>query len=572
MEERKKLEDKKRNSIKIDDKNIIKIDEGTLNLKRSIKEWKMSHKRPKSEFVQYIKRKRERNPLVPYSSFEINLNNIDDDYEYSGGYASASIEKKESGKKGRQSLIEEAYLELASIKIKRGMIFVDQEKFEDAKAKYKEALASYELLAKQHPEVYLSNVADVQERLGSIYFSLNRMEDAEISYKAALDIYNEIAPKHPNAYSTNVSTILNELGIIYSKQEKYEEAVKSFKDALKINAQIGNAEGKATNFNNIGDIYKEQGRNEAALRMWNDSYQILENLGILNKKLEEKIEDIKKEVYFSVYAPTSIFPGAKFMLSIWAYVYDQKYEMKISATKEGIYEAREEKGPMPALKGEIFQVLLALPPPFKVINELDTIIWREKISKATFQVSVPDNIDKGIHFGHAKVSIGGIDLLRIDFTLNIGEFNAQLINITQEVKKAVRAFASYTKSDEIEVLQAIQGIRAFGIKVFQNNLSLREGAEWEQEIYKNILRSDIFLLFWSRAAIKSIWVDKEWRYAYEKRGVEFIHPVPLEDPDIAPPPRELESRHFYDKSRSRLDYLKLKAENFKQIQDIKLNK
>ena len=37
-----------------------------------------------------------------------------------------------------------------------------------------------------------------------------------------------------------------------------------------------------------------------------------------------------------------------------------------------------------------------------------------------------------------------------------------------------------------------------------------------------------------------------WRSALEKKGLAFIHPIPLEDPRQAHPPDELSSLHFND--------------------------
>jgi hypothetical protein len=42
-------------------------------------------------------------------------------------------------------------------------------------------------------------------------------------------------------------------------------------------------------------------------------------------------------------------------------------------------------------------------------------------------------------------------------------------------------------------------------------------------------------------------VEKEWRCALEKRGIDFINPVPLDFPDEVPPPPELNTKHFNDK-------------------------
>ncbi|MFW9866515.1 MAG: toll/interleukin-1 receptor domain-containing protein [Candidatus Thorarchaeota archaeon] len=270
---------------------------------------------------------------------------------------------------------------------------------------------------------------------------------------------------------------------------------------------------------------------------------------------------VKSKVNFSIYAPTSISPGSQFILNVWAYMNEQKTDMELIASREGNYEKREEKGPVLARKGEIIQFNLVLPPPFEVLNEIDNIFWLKKITNASFPVSVPESIALGIHFGHVKVFIQGIQVLRIDFTLEIGkQLNSQMTNITKEISRIAKVFASYSQLDQIKVLLAVQGLREIGIKIFLDNLSIRQGDDWDDEINQNILNSDLFLLFWSRAAMNSVWVEKEWKFAYDNRGLDFIQPVPLEDPDTAPLPEKIASKHFFDKTRMYLDYLKLKTQ------------
>ena len=58
--------------------------------------------------------------------------------------------------------------------------------------------------------------------------------------------------------------------------------------------------------------------------------------------------------------------------------------------------------------------------------------------------------------------------------------------------------------------------------------------------------ADVFYLFWSRFAKASEHVEREWRAALDKKGLAFIHPIPLEDPRKAQPPDELSSLHFND--------------------------
>jgi hypothetical protein len=110
------------------------------------------------------------------------------------------------------------------------------------------------------------------------------------------------------------------------------------------------------------------------------------------------------------------------------------------------------------------------------------------------------------------------------------------------------AFASYASPDRDEVLRCIQGMEkaAPSLNIFVDVHSLRSGQKWEQEIWNRIPTSDVFFLFWSTNAMNSPWVEKEWRCALSARGPDFIDPVPLEPPDVAPPPKELINLHFND--------------------------
>ncbi len=50
------------------------------------------------------------------------------------------------------------------------------------------------------------------------------------------------------------------------------------------------------------------------------------------------------------------------------------------------------------------------------------------------------------------------------------------------------------------------------------------------------------------AAVKPIKeeLDREWRYAFNTKGIEGIEPVPIEPAETCPPPEELSKLHFND--------------------------
>ena len=140
-------------------------------------------------------------------------------------------------------------------------------------------------------------------------------------------------------------------------------------------------------------------------------------------------------------------------------------------------------------------------------------------------------------------------MAKVHFTVEIGvrESTAALLDTREERHRS--AFASCAHEDRPQVLARIQGIQKAlpGMSVFLDVASLRSGEHWAERLSAEVVSKDIFYLFWSKAASQSAWVEREWRAALEKRGIEYIDPVPLAPPEVAPPPKELADRlHFND--------------------------
>jgi hypothetical protein len=190
-------------------------------------------------------------------------------------------------------------------------------------------------------------------------------------------------------------------------------------------------------------------------------------------------------------------------------------------------------------------------PDFEVAEPCEMLNWNGDICNVGFPVKAPAQLSHGIYSGSAKLIQGKVPFASISFDLKVVPAANRAFD---EGRQAVetrfdwirRAFASYASQDRRDVLRCVQGIQANGAKVFLDIVDFRSGQAWEPALYREIDESDIFYLFWSRDAAKSPWVDREWRHALEKRGIDFISPVPLEDPRDAPPPVELQEKHFND--------------------------
>lgn len=136
----------------------------------------------------------------------------------------------------------------------------------------------------------------------------------------------------------------------------------------------------------------------------------------------------------------------------------------------------------------------------------------------------------------------------VDKGLTPGKQQSEILNTW---KRYDYAFISYASQDRSEVLKRVQMLERLHIKYFQDLLTLEPGDRWNEEIYKNIDRSDVFFLFWSSAARDSKWVMKEVRYALKKKGADRfaapeIVPIIIEGPPPVPAPDELRDIYFND--------------------------
>lgn len=121
------------------------------------------------------------------------------------------------------------------------------------------------------------------------------------------------------------------------------------------------------------------------------------------------------------------------------------------------------------------------------------------------------------------------------------------INVKRE--DVLSAFVSYASQDRNRVATIIQGMKKArpDMDIFFDIESLRSGQKWEEVIKSEITSRDILFLCWSRFARDSKWVDMEWRFALKSKGEDCIEPIPIDSPDVCPPPIELQQKHFNDK-------------------------
>ena len=204
-------------------------------------------------------------------------------------------------------------------------------------------------------------------------------------------------------------------------------------------------------------------------------------------------------------------------------------------------------GPVPLERGSVLSVSLEIDG-LQVPNPHNRINWTGEIGNVFFVVSVPKDAAEGTRRAACYIKVNGLEVGRIDFVVKVAAAKGKNSDLEPEFTQHRSAFASYASEDRDMVLAAVSGMkkRSPKLEVFVDVMSLRSNDDWEERLMAEIEKADVFYLFWCNHALRSEWVDREWRRAYELRGASFIDPVPLQSPDDAPQPKELAKKHFYD--------------------------
>ncbi|HEY0428981.1 MAG TPA: toll/interleukin-1 receptor domain-containing protein [Pyrinomonadaceae bacterium] len=199
---------------------------------------------------------------------------------------------------------------------------------------------------------------------------------------------------------------------------------------------------------------------------------------------------------------------------------------------------------------------LFMPKGVENTEPVQNLVWQGYPEAVQFAIKFPKNFETGDYTGTVYVSREGVPCGHIKFKITV---IAKCFTPSTKKSKQIeqwtpykKAFISYASADRNEVLKRVQMLARLDIEYFQDVLNLEPGELWENELYKNIDKSDVFFLFWSNAARNSKWVMKEVHYALKRKvgddlALPEIIPIIIEGPPPAYVPRELSHLHFNDK-------------------------
>jgi hypothetical protein len=274
----------------------------------------------------------------------------------------------------------------------------------------------------------------------------------------------------------------------------------------------------------------------------------------LENELQEK-EDLfdgsaagDEQVEFAVFSPERIAPKSFFVLDVWAYFPHQySYIIQIAKTL-GRENVLGRKLGVPVKRGAFLTITTEIHG-LDVHEPIGKINWNGSPTNASFIVNVPEGVKVGSYPGKVFIGYQGITIAKIVFLITIAsEASSDYTDHSEKIIYPRTAFASYASENRAQILARIQGMKkiAPNLDVFIDVFSLRSGQNWLNKLEEHVPTKDIFYLFWSKPAACSVWVEREWKLALQRRGMDYIDPVPLEDPENAPPPRKLSSLHFND--------------------------
>jgi hypothetical protein len=282
----------------------------------------------------------------------------------------------------------------------------------------------------------------------------------------------------------------------------------------------------------------------------------------MQSKMAAPEEEVEDEVNGTVYAPGQAGLGDSFLVQVFIHLPEQAAALDEIA-KEADEDAKRRissKLQKKIKRGTELTFYLQMPG-LRVDDDVQSCVWMGEPAWVQFGVTVPEDCKPKNIIGTVTVSEMSVPVGHLKFMFKIkaavsSEDEAEAPSLEPvpagNLTRYQQAFISYSSKDRQEVLKRVQMLNVAKIKFFQDLLTLEPGDQWEKMLYEYIDKSDVFFLFWSKAASESEWVKKEVEYAIKLRDDKElpdpeIIPVIIEGPPAAKPPAELSSIHFNDK-------------------------
>ncbi len=257
----------------------------------------------------------------------------------------------------------------------------------------------------------------------------------------------------------------------------------------------------------------------------------------------------------SVFGPSAVEPGEEALIQVFLHGLDQRDVARERAQGSDPGAARRGMQTLAAEieRGQRVDIVLE-GRGLDVDQERQTLVWRGDPCACQFTIAASRDAAGRTFYPRVLVLVDSVPVGSVSFALKVIEQATAAADVELRGDRARRygyAFLSYASPDRAEVIKRAQGLRAGGTSFFNDLLSLDPGERWEQRLYEEIDRCDVFYLFWSSQAKASKWVTKELDHALVRQarssdGEPDIVPVIIEGPPPPAPPDQLKHLQFND--------------------------
>jgi hypothetical protein len=193
-------------------------------------------------------------------------------------------------------------------------------------------------------------------------------------------------------------------------------------------------------------------------------------------------------------------------------------------------------------------------PGFDVKAPRRTFLWVNAVHMEEFQVRAGTELNGRAARGSLQVYHGSILIAEVRLAIQVdARVPSVVADSAVSAKPFRKIFPSYSHLDTAIVEEFEAYAEATGDRYLRDVRELRSGELWSARLREFIHQSDVFQLFWSHNAMKSRYVEQEWRYALALGRPNFVRPTYWEEPmPAAPglPPEELRQIHFHLIGRS----------------------
>ena len=276
-------------------------------------------------------------------------------------------------------------------------------------------------------------------------------------------------------------------------------------------------------------------------------------------KFKDFFKKQEREVSLSAFAPDQITRNDPFTLQCWVHWESARDEVENRAKESGHEQSAGTKDGLVIEKEALVELTLRptmlTGPNGNRDPQNNFVRWEGHPSNVEFILQWPDDAPDKVH-ETVEVSVEGIHLGECTLSLEVGQ--GEQDNVVSGFRRIRSAFVSYSRRDMQRVLASVSAFQSVtNVDLFLDVDSIRAGEDWEQKLRDEVPTRDAFFLYWSENAAQSEWVEREWKLALERRGLDYIKPMPL-DPISAP--EELAPLQFADKWSRLAEYFRLKGQ------------